>query len=613
MITRLGPLVLAGWLAFAVTLRAEAPDWKKLTAIANRHRVPLPPKKARLVLAHTESWSCLGSSSTSRDPAIYSPAFLLEKKADGSIVILRGLERQTLKKRGEWEPPYREFSLKEVKPRLGGHLVHFDYLSALVCAVQLAARGEEAKAQAIWKRFAAAEWWTDGEFGENIPGQLQNPSLLFARCIFDHLRMRLHQGSANWPDVRGRMKALFKEFPKLKTARRRRLFNDLTATVRVLPPPRHSVEALLVTWSRTPCEWRHLGLFREGNQSEADAPARAINLRGFQAVPLLIALLKDRRITVQETPAFNMAPPRIKRLGELAEELLQEITGMDQPSRKTPKDTAAWRAWWKKTRARREPDFFVAAVFQRKGKHITSVNEGPARILAHKFPERLPALAEEFSKKASADADLFDLAKAIAVSGLPKANRVKVLFAFARRGSLEQKRCVLQILARLDSQQCIQILKPLLKKLPTDAKGPYWTCPESAFTHVVMQLEDDGIWREYLRAAKRCRVGLRLEILTPMDYAYIGKKNRQHRLAFLAAFLDDKEVRKKSGKGDKFDGPCAAFTIPKITVRDFAAMTIAAILDFEEEPDEFWTAGQWRKLRAKVRKKLATERLPKLE
>ena len=41
--------------------------------------------------------------------------------------------------------------------------------------------------------------------------------------------------------------------------------------------------------------------------------------------------------------------------------------------------------------------------------------------------------------------------------------------------------------------------------------GQYWTCPESALTHVVMRIEDDGIWREYLRAARRSSVGLRME------------------------------------------------------------------------------------------------------
>jgi hypothetical protein len=604
---------MIGWLVFPATLGAESPDWKKLTAIATRHRVPMPPKKARLVLANTQGRIVLGNRSTSRDPRIYSPAFLLEEKADGSVVFLRGLERQTLKKLSQREPPWREFSLKKVKPRLGGHVANFDYLSAFVCAVQVAARGDHTRAQGIWKRFAAAKWWTEGEFGDDIRGQLKDPALLFARCIFDHLRKRLLQGPRNWPDVRGRLKALFKEFPKLKTVRRRRLFNNLTTTIHAIPPPRHSTEAFLVALSRTSCDLGRVGLFREGDKGGAEVPVRAIIFRGFQAIPHLIALLNDRRITVHEIPRFNKAPARIQRLGELADHMLRELTGGDIASGIATQDAGAWRAWWRKARGTREVDFFAAAVFRHKGEQITSVNEGPAAILAHKYPDQLPGLLENFSKKASADAEPFYLAKAIAVSRLPKSRRLTLLSEFARGGSLEHKRCVLQVLARFDPHQCIQILKPLLRKFPKDAKEAYWTCPQAGFTHVVMQLEDDGIWREFLRAAKRCRVGLRLEILSPMDYLYIGKKNRQRRLAFLAAFLEDKAIRKMAGEGGKFDGPCAAFTIPRIAVRDFAAWTIASIFDLKEKPDEFWKASQWRKLRAKVQKKLAGERLPKLE
>src|SRR6476646_9209821 len=67
----------------------------ELVAIATRHGMPQPPGGAPLVLAHTGTWSVLGNQSTSRDPGIYSPAFLLEDKTN-SILVLRGTERQTL-------------------------------------------------------------------------------------------------------------------------------------------------------------------------------------------------------------------------------------------------------------------------------------------------------------------------------------------------------------------------------------------------------------------------------------------------------------------------------------------------------------------------------------
>jgi hypothetical protein len=595
---------LAALFASSSNTAVKAPDMKELAQIAVRHGVPMPSKDARLVLAHTESWSVLGNKSTSRDPGIYSPAFLLEERADDSIVILRGIERVVLERRSPREPLWRPFSLEPVVPRLGGHVTAFDRLSAFVCAVQLAARGDTANAQGIWKRFAEAGWWAEAQLGEDVRGQLQDPALLLARCIFDHLRDRLRQGPANWRDVHTRMKALFDDFPRLKTPGRRDLFDGLTATVRAAPPAAGSTEALLLDWARRPSDMRHLGWFQDGVDGEPDAPARVIIFRGFDAVPDLIALLPDRRITAHEG---------IGRVGGLAEGLLQKITGMESGSAQTPGDAAAWRAWWGRVRGQRERDFFVAVVFCRKGQQITGVNEGPARILAYKFPDALPPLCAAFSREACDDAQPFALAEAVAASRLPKEVRVKELSEFAQRGSLERKRCVLLALAPLEPQRCAEIVGPLLKQLPKDATGPYWTCPEAGFTHVVQRLEDDGVWREYLRAARRGTVGMRLEMMGPMTYDYIGDKNRERRLAFLAAFLGDTAVRDMAAAPDKFQGPCAAMTFPRIAVRDFAALQIAQILGLEDAPDEFWDADQWGRLRDKVRGKLAGEKLPMLE
>src|SRR5262245_33360926 len=66
------------------------PDLDALVRMAMRHGMQMPPDGARLVLADTGWTTVLGNRSTSRDPAIYSPAFVLEEKPDGSGIVLRG-------------------------------------------------------------------------------------------------------------------------------------------------------------------------------------------------------------------------------------------------------------------------------------------------------------------------------------------------------------------------------------------------------------------------------------------------------------------------------------------------------------------------------------------
>lgn len=591
-------------------------DATPLVEIAKRYQLPMPPDDARLVLAHTKTTSCLGNKSTSRDPGIYSPAFLLKEESSGNIEILRGAERETLQAQGNRGPLWRPFSTAEVTPKLGGHVSDFSRMSAFVCAVQTAAHGDTDTAQAIWRRFSGAGWWRDGyRFHEDIPSQLGDQHLLLGRCIFDHLRNALLQPGNQRAEIHGSMSALLKEFPQLNADWRRELFEDLTTTVNAPPPKAGSVEALLLDWASRPSNMRHLGMYVEQTQT-ADAPAREILARGLAAVPELIALLNDRRVTVHEQPAFMNGAERIRSVGELARQLVREIAG--QPGPFPPSfpqradDTAKILAWWKRAQTRDESAVLMEGAFRREGRKITGVNEGPVRILAEKFPEKLPVLCEEFTSHAAADAHPSALAKAIADSKLPQETRVQVLSNFAKRGSLEHKRCVLQNLAKLDQQACSALLLPLLGKLPKDATGPYWTCPEASFAHVIVQIEDDKVWRAYLGAAKRSRIGLRMELMNPMDYSYIGKKNLPRRLAFLAAFLDDKAVRKLSGEEGKFQGPCAGFTIPRLAVRDLAAMELASLLEMKESPDEFWTHDQWGELRRKVAEHLKDQKLPEL-
>jgi len=208
----------------------------------------MPPKEARLVLAHTESWSLVGNRSTSRDPAIYAPAFLLEEQPD-SIVILRGLERKILKRSHRNEPLYRPFSLDPTELKLGGHLARFDYLFTFVCAISWPL----AEMEPMHKPSGAGSQRPNGGTTLTLARTSQPRSRIrgcfFARCISDHLRDRL-QDAANWQDSLRRMKALLDDFPDLKTDERTGLLEDLAATVNAKAATAGSTETLLLDWSR---------------------------------------------------------------------------------------------------------------------------------------------------------------------------------------------------------------------------------------------------------------------------------------------------------------------------------------------------------------------------
>src|SRR6478752_3286974 len=65
-----------------------------------------------------------------------------------------------------------------------------------------------------------------------------------------------------------------------------------------IPAPRRTSPAIIGNGPRTPG-----GHCDDGTDAAEDHPDRRIVLRGFAAVPDLIRLLQDRRLTVHESPA----------------------------------------------------------------------------------------------------------------------------------------------------------------------------------------------------------------------------------------------------------------------------------------------------------------------
>jgi hypothetical protein len=56
-----------------------------------------------------------------------------------------------------------------------------------------------------------------------------------------------------------------------------------------------------------------------------------------------------------------------------------------------------------------------------------------------------------------------------------------------------------------------------------------------------------------------------------------------------------------------YEGPYAADEYPLLKVCDLAAMEIGWILELSSEPQSKWTAEQWSRFRAEVRKALAAK------
>ncbi len=564
---------------------ADVPDFSKLLAIAKKHHMPFPPPDARLVLVHAEQWTVLGNASNDLDPAYYVPGFLLKELPDGSIEAFVGVRKKVISPKNE--PIWRPFTTQVQKRKPGGFLSEFD-TSAVITAIQCAERGNTKQAEALWLAYARPKYWDD----EKTIRRKKQASQTAEECLVGYLLssylQSLNQAHADWSQIHANCKSLIKDFPYLKKYPwEMNHFNMLTLSINAKPAAKGSVEDLLVTYSRQPrirrdADW----------QCEAE---KKIILMGLKAIPELAKLFNDKRLTTHQSLGGFRTPPQTLSLGALAQQLAKKIQGSGTYHPGVD-----------------EKKFFASAVFERtKNGGISRIHRTPLQIVALKYPELLPGLCEEYSLHAIPQISPYSLANAVRLSALPLEQRIAILSKYGTHGSLSSRQAYLQNLAKLDGKSCKPLIFPLIKQLPKDVDTPYWTCTEAALTHIIMQIEDDAVWKAYLTKTKSCAIGLRMEIINPMNYLYIKNKNRARRLAFLAAFLDDSEVRTVNEKSTKWDGPHAGFHFDVLSMQNYAATSIAGILPIPEQPADYWNAQQWSAFRAKVRKALAKEKLPK--
>jgi hypothetical protein len=582
---------------------AKEIDFPELVKIAERYGLPFPPKDAPSVIANTGWTSVIGSSSTSHDPGIYRPAFLLDRLSQGRARVLMGWEEKVIESRADYLPATRPYSLVRPKPALRGYLLCCNNLSSFVTAIQLAQRGATADATKLWDQVKTAKFFDDENMVDGEGELTAHPRELLAYCLYQHLYHSTLAGRANLQPLHDKLVMLRGEFPSLFSddARdhyrhlRTEFVRDLGLTIVPEERPKDSIEALLIEWGDRTGGLPHLGFFDEHNV-ERDWPAREIFRRGAKAIPDLERLIGDQRLTRHVSPAMMMKPETRLRLGQLAENLLAEMAG--------ERDTKALENLAKDPDSERV--FFEGAAVTSKSGTITDFHEVPLWILGQRHPQSLLVICTKVPSKADVNVLLFSLVNAITRAKLTRQEKTDALASLCERlADYRRQRFVLQRLAELDEKRCLSLLRPILAELPTDVDEPYWTCEVAHYAHVIMQLHDDSIWKDYLRIAKLAAVGLRMEMMNPMNYSYIGDANRQRRLDFLAAFLDDVTVRDLTSSSNRYEGPCAAFTFPRIQVRDFATEKIASLLECDDRPTEFWTDDDWARLRSKVRTSLA--------
>jgi hypothetical protein len=601
---------------------SQPPTLLELADIARRHGIPMPPKEAKLVLQ-------LASRGKARRGPLYkyTPAFLIREDAD-SVVTLCGSQEVTSDKGESPEEEalwWREFPVTPVTAETDEYWIDFSPSSALLCAVQLHERGDtDAASELLGEVLKSHQEYTPvhGDVAVD-PTDLR---LTMARCAYANYARQLRTQPNRWPDLRTRLEALLAEFPKLRQEPCGAVCRDLALAVDARTPVAGSVEIPLIDWSRRDAGWTVWGPFSLmplDEESEADpdyvldAPARQILLRGFEAAPQLIALCQDQRLTVHSERDEDDGTPQFRRLGELAGDLLQEISGFEHggdalsvpfSDEEREPDAAAWQKWYELAQAQGEQQYYLANLRQDDGQ----LRESMLYILAYRYPESLFGLISDHFHSQQPQGNVFEFVGAIRDANMPQQQRIELLVALFHRAPKAEHQSILCALAKLDQQRAAHFVLQLLDESPVDIEDEYKSSPEAELAVVVTMLGDERVWRELLKAARRAKAGLRFEMLANIAYRNPNQRLRAYRLALLAEFLDDETVVRNPyvdfGRFDPyrhegFHG----------SIRDFVTEALAWSLGMEQHPELQRTADQWSALREQVRERLQQEKLPALE
>jgi hypothetical protein len=517
--------------------------------------------------------------------------FLLRKETPKSpALLLVGSQLHTLDHGGK-PPVCVEPDKKLADPFMSdGFLSTFGINSALAIAIQCHARGwDHLAGELLWISFQQEAGHQRSQFYQPAGLSAKDALPLLA---WAHWANELIRPDTDRAAIRKRLKALLAAEPISSSPSKRSLVHALDLALEPSRAESGSTEALIDGL---------MELSGTGHYLSEPPYCRLADL-GFGAVPALIKHLRDQRLTRHAFPGVNNAPPRHHTVGDVVSSLLEALAGHELTPQRDPR---AALVWWQTAGKVGERNHFRAHVLP-VGATRQWPNEHMLRLIAKKYPEDLPRIYATLLD-IRPQIHSWPIVKAMSESHLSVETKRQALLRGAVHKDFEHRRAALGQLIDVAPEQFVPLLIQALQELPKTITGSYWLSSESLCARLVLHTNDPRAWETLARVATEWDVGLRMEIIGAMRR---GSRNRKQRLAFLAGFLTDSELRDAAADPRRFGGYEAGHEFVRLEVRNLAAMQIGAILKVAVQPTPTWTADDWLRFRGQVSDALRVEPVP---
>ena len=538
----------------------------------------------------------------------FSIGFLIEEPSEKKNgVILAGFEKFILK-------PEHGRIVEKIKPdatairerHISAELGIMGTNSLLGTAVQCEARG--------WAEFAGNLFAIARRYDAGHPHSLtyqragEDAVTVMYTSVWQYLQDEAMRPKCDRAKIAEKMKRLLDAGHDLPRGGGKWLYDALSAAAKPGKGEAGTPEALI---DRLVDSTKSGGAMRRNDPDMAD-PYYQLEALGFAAVPALLEYLGDPRLSCGMTQGFNNFPSWPRRVGDLVSDLLQDLSGDEleanwldrQKGGRVATETA--HAWWKKAQAIGEEAWLVHGAIAKENDERSFPNASHLRILKARYPQRLTDVLRS-QMELRPRAQIHSIITALDESNLPDAEKIELLKKASVQQNPATRGVALGALSKHDRAYFNDAVIKAFDGMAKDTREALWTSSESLLSHLALKTDDEKVWTAFLGAAKRAEIGLRMELMNPLNYSYVGEELKTQRLRFLGAFLDDRALRvllRNKKESAKYSGPCAAFNIPKLRVCDFAAMKVASVLGWPDQPDQKWTTAQWEDLRLRVKKSL---------
>jgi hypothetical protein len=512
-------------------------SFEQLLADYRGYGLPLPPEDAKLVKFESGGRYILNDKLM---PPTYFLGFLLKSgDKDKPARLLVGTQEFDLESHKTVEVVEPKADLvKGIDPRWWGRST-FELNSGLAIALQCKSRGWNDLARELWT--VSLKQYTGHRFGGfNQPANLPYRTAV-AYLAWGQYGNELVKPDTDRAKIAKQIRSLFAAEPSLNTEGNQALLKSLEAALVPSTAKPGSVEKMIDDLTDM-CNSSH-PFVRKG---EPDPRYTRLAHMGFAAVPALIERLDDDRLTRSVKQGFNNFPTWIVRVKHVVSDLLQDLAGEEvgkdwlRRQQGYAVEKADAQEWWDRVRKDGEEAYLLANVLP-NGEKAEWPNSLMLSIITEKYPKYLPKLYKTILDERP-QMQSWPLAKAVAKSSLPDETKLELFLHASRNKNLEHRRCGLTQLQNHDPQEFMKILLATLESLPKTPTEPYWKCPEAAYAHLVMATDDPKAWEMLEKVAKRSDAGLRMAFMNPMNYSYVEGRQREQRLRFLAAFLDDADA-----------------------------------------------------------------------